>query len=225
MNLCGAHAASLTGTHAREAGAPCRALTCTYMYMFMNILRTRICVCIYLGFLGRTRCAAASAAGPVIHVHTGVYIHIYALVYVCAYNGSSREPGRLTRVTTSPHGSHGDSQVVSSRSHDVGRARCAAASLLTRYTHTYRCIYIHIYASIHVCIYRLLTGVTTSQTRNPRFNPRGEKGMRRRELTGPSGPASDSRSPWVASRTPDALGPVRLTGIEHVFALYLLPSR
>ena len=210
MNLYGAHTASLTGTHAREARAPCRALTCTHMHMFINILRTRICVCIYRlprahplrcrlrrrpryirtcrcayliyalayayacngssrgpGSLGesrrlptgvmatlkasphgshnagrRTRSAAASAVGPGIHIHTSARAFTYSHWYLCVlYNGSSREPGRLTGVTTSPHGSLGNSQVVPSREsrHRAHPQRCRLRRR-PGYTYTLMCL-------------------------------------------------------------------------------------
>ena len=131
---------------------------------------------------------------PAIPIPSSVYWFIYALVYVCAYNGSSREPGRLTRVTTSPHGSHDNSLVVSLRSFDVGRPAAPQPPLLTRYTCTVS-VYTHFTLS-HMCVYiSALHGSHDVSDEKPSAQPSRRKGMRRRVLTGPSGPASESRFP------------------------------
>ena len=81
------------------------------------------------------------------------------------------------------------------------------------YTYMYHRVYAHVTPSHYACIYRLLAGVTTSQTRNLRPVPREEKGC-----AGACSPVRPVRRPspdssGVVSLTPDAHSSVRLTSL------------
>ena len=87
-NRYGAHTASPTGTHAREARAPRRVLACTYpLYMLHDMSRTPyVCVYIYIyiyiGFLGDTRCAQPPPLTGYTYTPMYALVH-YSLIRVC----------------------------------------------------------------------------------------------------------------------------------------------
>ena len=140
--------------HARPGSAG--SLPSPHMYPHVHVYyisRTLICVCIYIGFLERTRCAAASAVGPVPYVHAGAHILIFALAFVYAYNGSSRGPGSLTRVTTLPTGVTVTHKAFPHGSHDAGRTRGAAASAVGPGIHIHTGAHIFIYSHWHLCVH------------------------------------------------------------------------
>ena len=180
-NRYGVHTASPTGTHAREARAPRRVLTCTRMYMFHDMSRTLICVYIYR--LPRTHPLRRRLRRRPGYIRTCRCANlIYALAYVYACNGPSRGPGSLresrrlpTGVTTtrtaSPHGGH-----------NAGRTRSAAASVVGPILHILTSIHASTY-SLDICVCyitaphgspgdsreprRLLTGVSATHKSSP----------------------------------------------------------
>ena len=158
-----------------------------------------------------------------ILVYIYIYIYTHTLLYLCVHisapHGSqddSREPRRfITGVTVthelSPHGSH-----------DVDAPAAPQPPPLTRYTRTH-----YTYTHLYMCGYISAPhGSHDVSDEKPLVQP----SQRKRDA-----PAHAHRSvrsgvrfpipPWWSLRLFDARGPVSLTGLEQVFAFYLLLSR
>ena len=86
-NRYGAHTAGPTGTHAREARAPHRVLTCTRTYMFRDMSRTLICV--YISASSDAPAAPPPPPPARLHTYMQVYSSIHALAYGYVRNGPS----------------------------------------------------------------------------------------------------------------------------------------